>query len=261
MNDSEKTPESEPANDRAIVIYAAAAFGAFCLGLTDLLKNDDRAIVLELGQRIREMFVPGFENVGLLSLFILIGLGTGMCWLFQPPTRLDAFARGFSVFAILAVATPGTDPPQLDAMDDLTLNPAITEAEEASAGGITPARGGPVQAFVFRTVSLEPNDPLIEELRRKWNQRPEGYGLAGFRIEIAPTKGSAAEAPEMLIRLRDPETAKIIGVEKSGDGRFLVLQPKGRYLVEVEASGYRRTSFVLELGDELVGYSLTLDEA
>jgi hypothetical protein len=45
---------------------------------------------------------------------------------------------------------------------------------------------------------------------------------------------SGTSGPEIQIQLRDPKTAKILGVDKSGDGRFLVLQPKGSYLVKID---------------------------
>src|SRR4030095_2792005 len=103
LEESMKTPES---NDPAPKLYYASALGAFCLGLGDLVSNGPAATVLKIGDVLRQYVFWGNDFGGGIPLLLLGVLGVCLCWVHEPKTRVDAFSRGFSVFAVLAVVTP-----------------------------------------------------------------------------------------------------------------------------------------------------------
>ena len=78
-----------------LVIYISAGLGAFFLGIGDLLNNNNAATVVKLSETIRQNLLPQLESGGLVALIVLVVLGAAVCWIHQPTTRVDAFARGF----------------------------------------------------------------------------------------------------------------------------------------------------------------------
>ncbi len=104
MNQTSPSSTESPKEHPAIII-ASGGIGAMCFGLADLLNNADAAALVKLGevlQRIVPVWLPGPG----IALIVLTLLGCLLCWIYQPKTRLDAFMRGFSVFAVLTVANP-----------------------------------------------------------------------------------------------------------------------------------------------------------
>ncbi len=259
------TPETAPAaappssqTDPVSTIYCASAIGALCLGLGDLLKNGEGATVLKLGEVSRQL-MPHNQYTPLLSLLILVILGGMICWVQQPLTRVDGFARGFSVFAVLTVAAPYQAPPPLD---QATVTPAavgsVTGARHDAPGLSTDFRfTGAAPGGAYRLAQVEARDAVADKLRRVWQEKPKGHGLAGIRI-----RGTGAAPPaEAMVKVRDAKSAKILGQNTTRDGTLLILRPKGSYVVEIEAAGYRRATFNLDLGEELTGFEIRLEKS
>ena len=118
----------------------AAGFGAFCLGFGDLLNNYKAATVLKISEVVRQHLWPGLEIGGLVALLILVLLGPCFCWVHQPRTRIDAFSRGFSVFAFLAVAAPFHSVGRgLDSQGEFVLGRKIKIVKEITSSSGHPA--------------------------------------------------------------------------------------------------------------------------
>lgn len=102
---------SSPAGDESSIafIIASGGIGAICFGLADLLNNHDAAAVIKLGEALKPIAPTWLANPG-VAFIVLTLLGCLLCWVHQPKTRLDAFMRGFSVFAVLTVASPYENP-------------------------------------------------------------------------------------------------------------------------------------------------------
>ena len=82
----------------------AAAFGAFCLCLGDLVKETS-TMVLMLEPILRKL-LWGWWPGGFLTILFIMALAAGVCWVFAPKSRIDAFSRGFAIFAVLTTGTP-----------------------------------------------------------------------------------------------------------------------------------------------------------
>jgi hypothetical protein len=85
--------------------FVAAAAGSFFLCLGDLLNKKSASTV----RLIEAMLSDWFEGVsygGFVSILFIMFLGVVVCFVFEPKTKGDAFARGFAVFAVLTTGTP-----------------------------------------------------------------------------------------------------------------------------------------------------------
>lgn len=98
----------------------AGFLGAELIAFGDLAVNNEAAAII----KIQNLF-PNSYYAGLIA-FLLIGvIGAAVCWVFTPKTRMDAFARGFSVFALLNI-TPYQGPP---GESQIPVSPPATNAQ------------------------------------------------------------------------------------------------------------------------------------
>lgn len=201
-----------PAQESPMGIYLSAALGALFLGIGDLLNNQTAATVLKLSQAIRQNLYPQLESGGLVALALLVIFGAGVCWVQQPRTRVDAFARGFSVFALMAVTAPYN--PGTEGLNH--------PADHANASGLSSLFG----------ISAAYADNHAQPVP--------------IEITLAPTNTSALPS-DAKVTLRALDTGEIIGTTRIRAGKLTISQPSGRYLVEVDASGFRRTSAELHV--------------
>lgn len=104
MDDAPRIDPDRP--HRRIGMYVAGFLGGACLCIGDLLTNDTAATVLKFQAVIAKYLMPSIQNGGLVGVLVVGALGALFCWIWPVATRGEAFARGFSVFAILAVGTP-----------------------------------------------------------------------------------------------------------------------------------------------------------
>ena len=120
-------------------MYLAGGLGALFLGFGDLLNNDTAATVLKIGAMIKRHVYPGIESGGSIGLCLLVLFGVCVCWIYQPKTRIDAFARGLSVFALLTVATPyqaaGLEQPTFVERTASLFEPASAHAQQREEHG------------------------------------------------------------------------------------------------------------------------------
>lgn len=201
-------PTNIPTEDSPMGIYLSAALGALFLGIGDLLNNQTAATVLKLSQAIRQNLYPQLESGGLVALALLVIFGAGVCWVQQPRTRVDAFARGFSVFALMAVTAP--------------YNPGTEGLNHQPAG---PANAAGLSSLFGISAAYADN-----------HAQP-----VPIEITLAPTNTTTLPT-DTKITLRALDTGEIIGTTRIRSSKLTISQPSGRYLLEVEASGFRRTS-------------------
>lgn len=86
-------------------LYVAGFLGGLVLAIGDLASNDTSSTALKLSAVIQRI-IPDLVNGGLIGLLLVAGLGAVFCWVWPVESKGDAFARGFSVFAVLTVGTP-----------------------------------------------------------------------------------------------------------------------------------------------------------
>jgi hypothetical protein len=229
---------ASPASGRkesAWKIYAAAAFGAFILGFSDLLKNGSAATVLKMAEVLRQYVYSGFGTGAWFALLALAILGIALCWIHGPGNHIDAFSRGFSVFAVLAVTVPTDDPP----------------AKVTSTGA-----GHSAYAIDF----------LISPANAQMAGAPPGTYVSSAKNEGTvviqlPHLKDLENPPPSVVTLRDAKSEKVVTTERISGSKFKISRPVGNYLMEVETPSYRRVSVKLEIKHPVDAYALSVKEA
>lgn len=235
-NESLSTAAKEP----SYKLYLASALGAFFLGFGDLLNNDTAATVLKMGEVIRQYIFPGLQSAGLIALIFLVIFGCCVSWVHRPQTRLDAFARGASVFAILAVATP--------------YQPSPKGLDTALMAFLSPIK--PVYAEQLQGAT---------HVKKQKKKSKKGKYLATINVKPAADWKAGSYAS---ITVRDAKTAKILATKRTGRLSFSISikkqkkkPKKGKVLVEVEAAGFRRTSINVTLSLDAKTYTVPLEKS
>lgn len=109
-------------------MYVATSGSALLLVLADLLANLDAATTLKLGAIVTKYIgtIPLIGGGGFGILVVLL-ISAFLCWLKMPTDKGAAFTLGFSVFAVLGVASPysrvnqnvgGTEPTVVEKSDE-----------------------------------------------------------------------------------------------------------------------------------------------
>ena len=217
-------------------IYIAAAFGAFFLGFGDLLKNDKSATVLKMSEVIRQHLFPGFGAGASIALILLVIFGIVVCWIHGPRTKIDAFSRGFSVFALFAVASPS----QIALGTQASVN--VRSAPDLSA--IFPIQSAYAQSGTITDLYDESDVPIVQ----------------GEAVVVLPDLRGLETHPAVTVTIRDPKTAQIKSLERTFGSKFKIQQPIGEYLLEVETSGYRRVEVPIEIERAIDAFTLPLVE-
>jgi len=225
--------ESKSVTDQPYKLYFASAFGAFCLGFGDLLNNEHSATVLKISEIMQQLLQFDIGAGGLLALILLTVLGVCVCWIQQPKTRLDAFSRGFSVFAVLAVATPFEPPHEHE-------KPSNTTAEMIS----------------FSDVRADNNTPL---------RMRGGGGDKHGNIEIILTLDKLnVRVKNARIALRNYDTKKLVMVTSTKiRNKKLKLShlPLGKYIFEIEIANFRHAQVEVGIKSGFQRYELSLDSS
>ena len=216
--------------------YIAAAFGAFFLGFGDLLKNDKFATVLKMSEMIKQHLYPGFGAGASIALIFLVIFGIIVCWVHRPHTRIDAFSRGFSVFALFAVASPS----EIVAVSQMPVNGQSAQAFSATF---------PIQsAYAQSGIETDFYNELYVPVKQ------------GEAVVVLPDLKRLKTHPAVTVTIRDPKTAQIKFLEKFFGSKFKIQQPIGEYLLEVETSGYRRVEVAIGIENTIDAFSLHLVE-
>lgn len=253
------TPETnnpiQPSSDRPWVLYLSSGFGALFLGISDLAShpNESEAATYRLGIIFSQLDIFDYDAAG-LPLILLTILGIGMAWVYQPLTRVDAFTRGFALFAMMSVATP------FEVSPGNPPNPANQEnqaSKENPNSPSTPSNTEPTeeshQGFDFFLGSEAYAQELGSPPRRE---------LKTMGLWVSFKEGGGKQPSHTTIIVREAQSRKIIGryIQDQNQSPMINLrQPKGSYIVEVEAPGYARTQSQINLEDDSI-YHVELEK-
>ena len=231
-------------SSRRSVIEAmlASGLGAFVVGLLDLIQNEESSVVVKIADQVRERLYPTAPDYALWALILLTLIGLCLAWVHQPRTRVDGFARGLSVLALLGVVAPNNQP-----FDD----PANSVRHDQTIS--RPASTGSWFSVLPHAWAQDP-DQETPELSP--SMQVEGQSGTAT-IHLRGVKKDSA----VLVTIRDLETAKKVSVRRFRGASFTLEKPPGSsYLIEVEAQGYRRTSSQLDIPEGTQEYSLGIEE-
>jgi len=236
-----------PAPESRFEVYLGAFIGAFCVALGDTIRNDHAAATSKISE-VLASFIRTPEPYGqLAALVIILGLGLAACWLHRPRTRLDGFARGISVFALLTVTAPFEPAPPIS--EGIRLpEPAVATAalSQTGSGSARRFRRLPGEDVVFARQDSGGSGSGGEEPARV---------KAKVRIESAERARTLESA---MVTLRDKESGRVLGREKVLGGILSIERPAGSYVLEFESPGFRITQADLMLDASSKAYAVHL---
>lgn len=214
-------------------VYAAAGVGAFFLSISDLLKNGEGSTVSKMSEIVRVLLSPSLGEVALFSILLLVLLGVALCWVYAPDSRAEGFARGFSIFAILAVVSPSSNGGPLS-----TPNQQVEQSSSPPASYLS---------FFIPFAYAESHE--------------EAVNTGKVVILLPPGQSGSDASDEVTDTLRDAETEEIVARESIAGEEFQIEKPYGEYILEVEKPGFERTKAALSIDNSSAAYEFPMEES
>lgn len=233
-------------------VYGPALVGGIFLCIADLMQSDRQGQIFKVGGMVKRNFLNGFGlEEGSAGVLLILLLGVLLCWVWRPKTPSDSFAKGASVFAVLAALVPanklpGTPVSSYTLPDERSAAVARSgsgtsawEMLASIAGAIPSARAEtviPLRPIAKAKITLSPaaNVPG-EEFARQIQE-------SGVNVWLTDADGN----PVAYQRITQPQ--------------FTVTKPAGKYLMEVEMDGYQRLRVPITLENEPRAYDLRVGE-
>jgi hypothetical protein len=227
-----KETDMPSANIKNWEIYLGGTLGALALGLADVLRNGASSMVLKLGEQLVPLLKAlelSIDRGPFIGVMLLIVLGLVLCWVHQPQGRAEAYARGASVFAILATLVP---PPDVTGKTDLSLVPPLFSTAYAD------------EVSSVSESAAAPSAPTIDN-----GKVPQSFEHAGATTGQFVELLLPADATEHArVTVRDYDSAQILSITQQPGTQFDIQQPEGRYILDIEASGLRRSRAIIDIG-------------
>lgn len=224
-------------------VYIAAGFGAFCLALGDLVKNDKSSTVIRLSEAIRTHLISYLGEGALCALVLLILLGIIVCWIHEPSNRVEGFARGFSVFAVIAVASPAVQ--NQASLTDVNASNMDNGVSVTSPKNLEKHyRKSPISLFVSSAFA----------------QTFTKENIKGEAIIILPRVNNDSNSLA-TVTLRDVDSQKVIARQDIDGSEFRIIKPYGNYIIEIEKQGYRRTEVYITIDKPVAAFELPISES
>lgn len=212
--------------------YAASGIGALLLAIGDLLNQTHNGAVVRLGGVLERLVGETGVEAALMALVFVIVVGILVAWIHEPRTRVDAFARGFSVLALLSVASPS----------DGVAPPGAPEV------ALSPFDGWLIPTAHAATPAVPSADADDEE-----DEHPRSEAILRLRDE-----SGGAIAGKIQVQVAVPDAARpLLDLAQSEADLRLDLSP-GSYVIHASAPGHRRIVTRLELVPGLQIYDLTV---
>ncbi len=226
-------PDSIPI--RRYEAYAASGIGALLLAIGDLLNQTHNGAVVRLGGVLERLIGETGVEAALMALGFVIVVGILVAWVHEPRTRVDAFARGFSVLALLSVASPS----------DSVAPPGAPEV------AVSPFDGWLIPTAYAAASEVPPGGAEDEE-----DEHPRSEAILRLRDE-----SGGAIVGKLQVQVAVPDGARpLLDLTQGEPDLRLDLSP-GSYVVHASAPGYRRVVTSLELVPGLQIYDLTVPES
>lgn len=219
--------------------YGPAIVGGLFLCIADLVQNDRQGQIMKVGGVLKRTLVPNSDIEGWLGLLAVLLLSAALCWVFRPATRGDAFAKGASVFAILAALVPANVRPGAS-----LTSPDNSGKPPASALSLLwlPVSRAHAQSVI-------PMNPVAKA-------RIAVGGSGGLEQDVA----GRIQSSGLSVWLIDPESGQEVAFERVKIDHFVISKPPKRYILEVELDGFRRMRTELDLKGDPQSYDLKLTE-
>ena len=188
-------------------LHVAAAIGAFFLGLTDYMRHGAKSTAVLLSDAL----APLTSELSLVPAILLVTPVLGMiaAWIFRPSTEREAFALGFAVFSVFALAP-----------------------EEKPGGDVGTIQ---VSSAPVETGSLIIGTAYAEQIRAQ-----EGSAIVFLAYEGKPP-------PATEVKVSNLTGGQRLGSYRVLDSLTLVGNPGDRIQLSFEAPGYERTVTELTL--------------
>jgi len=224
-----QTPETiEEVTTRQVLIISGVS--AFLAGFIDLMNNADSAdaTINKLISIIHNSLSISSPVNLFVALLFLSALGCFISYVYEPKTRVDAYIRGFSVYALLTVATP---------------------SDKASVSGIN-------TTFIEENVhyaSILPISPIIKK------QSKDSLYTIEITLRTDTLHPFIKKPFKSVITIMDKKENLILGKENMYKNQFTITRPKGSYALLIESSGYERIRDIVDIDSTQMAYEYILN--
>jgi hypothetical protein len=183
-------------------LHLAAAIGAFFLGFSDYVRHGARSTVATLNAAL----VPSPE-ISLIAAILLLtpALGLIAAWIFRPSTEREAFALGFAVFSVFALA-PEQKPGAPATAVQVSAAPVQTGWVVVSPAHAQEAKTGQTSATVLLHYDGQPPSGAQVFV----HNLSSGQSLGAYQVEDSLTLlGKPGDSIELAIEARGYERTAI----------------------------------------------------
>lgn len=205
-------------------VLCSSAAGAAILTVADVLYNPDSGTIERASTVLAEKLGTGPAGSFLLAIAVAIGIGVVLCYVFKPGTKGEAFARGASVFAVLA-----------------TLSPPLPGQTGVRATGISGSHSFSGYSMIGRAHA---------------QTNPRAKIPRGEAVIILSGIDKLKRKPVSRLLLWNSNRTKLVATTKARTSRFVIKRPAGQYLVEIDTPGFRLSQSKITLGKDRKFYAI-----
>jgi tetratricopeptide repeat protein len=234
-------------------IYGPALVGGVFLCIADLMQSDKQGQIFKLGGVIKRNFLAGFgAEEPWIGVVLILTLGLLLCFVSTPKSASDSFAKGASVFAVLAALVPTNRLPGTPISLDTSPDAAQIRFAQIETD---PLASGSLQRVLLQAIPSARAQTVIPVTP-----------TARARITLLPAPNTSRE--DFFRQIQESgidvwlidKTGNAVAYERIKQAQFTLTKPPGDYVIEVAMEGYRRVRAPITLGQELQVYDLVVGE-
>jgi TPR repeat len=214
--------------------YVAGAGAGALTSILDLLKDPNQGTIARVGSMLKEHLFGGvnlFFSPAFWGIVLIVGVSLFVCWVFEVTSRLDGFLRGCTILAAFSIGAPGP-----------IINKQLGDLG-SSFVAVAQVAGLP---FVVSKAIAQASSV----------QGQPGTATGEVYIVLDHLK-KMIPRPDSTVTIRGSLSHSTIAIFKIVDNTARILQPYGRYTVEVETPGFANISFDLTIDQLLTAYSIS----
>jgi hypothetical protein len=213
--------------------YLAGAGGGALTSILDLVQHPNQGTIGRVGSMLKEQLFGDanvFFSPAFWGIILIVAVSVFVCWVYEATSRTDGFLRGCTVLAAFSIGAPG---------------PIINN----QVGDLGSSFEATRQVSGISLVVTDANAQTSSSEDKPGTSTGEVYVVLDYLKEKKPR-------PDSTITIRSSPSNSPIAIFKISDNTARILQPYGRYTVEVETPGFANITFDMTIDELLTAYSV-----
>jgi hypothetical protein len=216
--------------------YAAGGGAGALTSFLDLLKDPNQGTIARMGPPLKQALFGNsdvFFGAPFWAIILVILSSLFVCWVFEVTSRLDGFLRGCTILAAFSIGAPSP-----------IINKQISELE---SGSVSVTRLSELPLAISKAnaqASINPGQSNTSV--------GEVFVVLGHLKDIIPR-------PDSTVTIRSASSNSPIAIFRIPDNIARILQPYGKYIVEIQTPGFTNISFDLTIDQSLATYSVSAE--